>query len=58
MAYTFPIFGEEWDETLKSKDAWDNKGDIVIGNDVWIGYDAIILKLLKIKWWDWYKNIK
>ncbi len=23
--------------------AWDNKGDIVIGNDVWIGYEAIIL---------------
>lgn len=24
-------------------DAWDNKGDIVIGNDVWIGYEAVIL---------------
>ncbi len=23
--------------------AWDNKGDIVIGNNVWIGYDAIIM---------------
>ena len=23
--------------------AWDNKGDIVIGNDVWIGFEAIIL---------------
>ena len=23
--------------------AWDNKGDIVIGNDVWIGYEAMIL---------------
>ena len=23
--------------------AWDNKGDIVIGNDVWIGYEAILL---------------
>lgn len=23
--------------------AWDNKGDIVIGNDVWIGYEATIL---------------
>ena len=23
--------------------AWDNKGDIVIGNDVWIGYEAIVL---------------
>ncbi len=25
------------------KDGWDNKGNIVIGNDVWIGYNAIIL---------------
>ena len=24
-------------------EAWDNKGDIVIGNDVWIGYEAVIL---------------
>ena len=23
--------------------AWDNKGDIIVGNDVWIGYDAIIM---------------
>lgn len=24
-------------------DAWDNKGDIMIGNDVWIGYEAVIM---------------
>ena len=23
--------------------AWDNKGDIVIGSDVWIGYEAVIM---------------
>lgn len=43
-SYTFPIFFEEWD--LDAKDitsAWDNKGDIVIGNDVWIGYEAVIM---------------
>ncbi|MBU3093591.1 CatB-related O-acetyltransferase [Clostridium sp. CF011] len=97
--YTFPIFYEKWGLAVSHiTDAWDNKGDIVIGNDVWIGYDAIImsgvkigdgaiigtraivtndvppytivggipakvikkrfsediiLKLLKIKWWDW-----
>jgi len=42
--YPFPIFWEEWG--LEAKDirsAWDNKGDIVIGNDVWIGYEAVIL---------------
>lgn len=42
--YTFPLFFEEW-ELSKSEIAssWDNKGDIVIGNDVWIGYDAVIM---------------
>lgn len=23
--------------------AWDTKGDIVVGNDVWIGYEVVIL---------------
>ena len=23
--------------------SWDNKGDIVVGSDVWIGYEAVIL---------------
>jgi len=98
-SYTFPIFYEEWGlDVAHITEAWDNKGDIIIGNDVWIGYDAVImsgvkigdgaiigtraavtkdvppytivggtpakvtrkrfgddtiLKLLKIKWWDW-----
>ena len=42
--YTFPLFYEDWD--LQKSDvvtAWDNKGDIVIGNDVWIGYEALIM---------------
>jgi len=42
--YPFPIFFEEWE--LDKRDvasAWDNKGDIVVGNDVWIGYEAVIL---------------
>jgi virginiamycin A acetyltransferase len=42
--YPFPIFFEEWGlEKANVKSAWDNKGDIVIGNDVWIGYEAVIL---------------
>ena len=28
--------------------AWDNKGDIVVGNDVWIGYQAVVLSGVKI----------
>lgn len=42
--YTFPIFFDEWDLDAKNIcDAWDNKGDTVIGNDVWIGYEAVIM---------------
>lgn len=42
--YPFPIFFEEWGLSIGNvTNAWDNKGDIVIGNDVWIGYEAIIL---------------
>lgn len=42
--YPFPIFFEEWElERAQVTRAWDHKGDIVIGNDVWIGYEAVIL---------------
>lgn len=42
--YPFPIFFEEWDlDVTNITDAWDNKGNIIIGNDVWIGYEAVIL---------------
>ncbi|HNW82989.1 MAG TPA: CatB-related O-acetyltransferase [bacterium] len=42
--YPFPIFFEEWNLDKKNvATAWDNKGDIVIGNDVWIGYEAVVL---------------
>ena len=42
--YPFPIFFEEWGLDIKNvASAWDNKGDIVIGSDVWIGYEAVIL---------------
>lgn len=42
--YTFPLFFEEWDlPKWEVASAWDNKGDIIVGNDVWIGYDAVIM---------------
>ncbi len=42
--YPFPLFYEEWGlDKREVTSAWDNKGDIVIGNDVWIGYEAVIL---------------
>ncbi|MDP4177126.1 MAG: CatB-related O-acetyltransferase [Bacillota bacterium] len=43
--YPFPIFYEEWKlNGCDITNAWDNNGDIVIGNDVWIGYEAVIMQ--------------
>ncbi|AFA50049.1 CatB-related O-acetyltransferase [Acetobacterium woodii] len=42
--YPFPLFWETYG--LAQKDvtaAWDKKGNIVIENDVWIGYEAVIM---------------
>ncbi len=42
--YPFPLFFEEWElDKSHVTQAWDNKGDITIGNDVWIGYEAVLL---------------
>ena len=43
--YPFPIFwGEEWGiDKSEVASAWDNRGDIVVGNDVWIGYEAVVM---------------
>ncbi|NCA79571.1 MAG: CatB-related O-acetyltransferase [Sphingobacteriia bacterium] len=43
--YPFPLFFEEWNLKRENvTDAWDNEGDIIIGNDVWIGYEAVIMQ--------------
>lgn len=44
--YPFPIFGQGWE--LPEPPAWPNKGDTVIGNDVWIGYRALIMPGVRI----------
>ena len=42
--YPFPIFFDEWDLDVEDiTSAWDRKGDIIIGSDVWIGYEAVIM---------------
>lgn len=47
--YTFSLFYEDWElEKSNVASACDNKGDIVIGNDVWIGFEAVILAGVKI----------
>jgi virginiamycin A acetyltransferase len=39
--YPFPVFGNGWEHAMP--DSWPNKGDTVIGNDVWIGYGAMLM---------------
>ena len=41
--YPFPIFGQGWEKALPSMDDLPFKGDTVVGNDVWIGYEALIM---------------
>ena len=42
--YTFPLFFEEWGlEKSRVAEAWENRGNIVLGSDVWIGYEAVLL---------------
>lgn len=46
--YPFQIFGGGWDKAMPEADEFPYKGDTVIGNDVWIGYDALIMPGVKI----------
>lgn len=41
-SYPFAIFGNCWENAMEGR-AYPQKGDLIIGNDVWIGYNATIL---------------
>ena len=41
-AYPFAIFGRGWEHAMEGK-VHPYKGDTKIGNDVWIGYNSIIM---------------
>jgi virginiamycin A acetyltransferase len=46
--YPFPIFGHGWESAMNDLMNLPSKGDIIIGNDVWIGYDSLIMPGVKI----------
>jgi len=46
-AFPFAIFGNGWEGAMDGK-SYPMKGDVVIGNDVWIGYNATIMAGVKI----------
>ena len=45
--YPFAVFFFFWENAMEGK-TYPNKGNIEIGNDVWIGYNATIMAGVKI----------
>ncbi|MEM8894872.1 MAG: CatB-related O-acetyltransferase, partial [Bacteroidota bacterium] len=41
-SYPFAVFGNGWERAMEDK-SYPSKGDTIIGNDVWIGYNATIM---------------
>jgi virginiamycin A acetyltransferase len=45
--YPFIIFGQGWENAFPFDD-FPMKGDILVGHDVWFGYDSLVLPGIKI----------
>jgi virginiamycin A acetyltransferase len=41
--YPFQIFGNGWEKVTPDPEEQPYKGNTVVGNDVWIGYEAVIM---------------
>lgn len=46
--YPFQIFGNGWEKVMPQPGDLPYKGDTEIGNDVWIGYEALIMPGVKV----------
>ena len=46
--YPFGIFGQGWESAIPAPEDLPSRGDTVVGNDVWIGYDALVMPGVKI----------
>ncbi|MDG2989912.1 CatB-related O-acetyltransferase [Candidatus Synechococcus calcipolaris G9] len=46
--YPFEIFGQDWQRLQAQRPAPKHKGDTVIGHDVWLGYQSLILPGIQI----------
>lgn len=46
--YPFYIFGQGWENVMPAAKELPYKGDTEIGNDVWIGYEALFMPGVKI----------
>jgi virginiamycin A acetyltransferase len=46
--YPFQIFAGGWEKVMPTPGELPYKGDTVIGNDVWLGYDALVMPGVRI----------
>lgn len=46
--YPFQIFGNGWEKVVPQPEELPYKGNTVIGNDVWIGYETVIMPGVRI----------
>jgi virginiamycin A acetyltransferase len=46
-SYPFAVFGGDWANAMEGK-TYPNRGDIVVGNDVWLGYKSVVMSGVKI----------
>jgi virginiamycin A acetyltransferase len=46
--YPFQIFGRGWEVVMPGPGELPYKGDTVVGNDVWVGYDALVMPGVRI----------
>lgn len=47
--YPFPIFGKSWADAMPMAEMpFPNKGDIVVGNDVWFGMDSLTMPGVRV----------
>ncbi|CAN0589497.1 unnamed protein product [Laminaria digitata] len=46
--YPFYIFGNGWEKVTPKPQELPNKGDTVVGNDVWMGYESLVMPGVKI----------
>jgi len=47
-SYPFSIFGRGWEADLPPDFAFPSRGDTVVGNDVWLGYDCLVMPGVRI----------
>ncbi|MFO0875994.1 MAG: Vat family streptogramin A O-acetyltransferase [Gemmataceae bacterium] len=41
--YPFYIFGGGWEEAMPGESDFPHKGDTIVGNDVWLGYQTVVM---------------